>query len=79
MNFMDWKWKTPFCVTHLKIVILLRGCSGRSIYCRTPQYDRVIRDTHPVELTKEDGDKTLFEKQTEELKHELNERKRYDV
>lgn len=46
---------------------------------RTPQYDRVISDTHPVELTKEDGDKTLFEKQTEELKHELNERKRCEL
>ena len=41
-----------------------------------PQYERVIRNTHPIELTAEDGDKTLFEKQCEELEQELNERKR---
>ena len=41
-----------------------------------PQYESVIRSTHPIELTAEDGDKTLFEKQCEELEHELNERKR---
>ena len=43
---------------------------------RTPQYDRVIGDTHLVELTTEYDNQTLYEKQTERLKHELNERKR---